>query len=69
MYNLEKGPAVQDSIIIGNTNSDAKEAITKTGLVIANNVGHMVSNVRFINFPGNNPAIRTTRFFKTMGCE
>lgn len=67
-YNEERGPVVADSIIIGNSDSSANQATVKAGLVIAQESGHLISNVTFINFPGSAPAIQSTDFFETMPC-
>ncbi len=49
--NEQIGPAVLDSIIIGNSQNNSKYSITPIGLSFAWDRGQLIKNVKFINFP------------------
>ena len=49
-YSETNGSLVADSIIIGNSDSDANYSLTRTGLVVAWDRGLLIKNVSFYNF-------------------
>ena len=65
-YNINSGPKVADSVLIGNSNNNAKSS--SPGLVIAQDRGNIISNVSFYNFQGRHPAIQSTDFAGIMPC-
>lgn len=67
LYNEQKGPLIADSVVVGNSKNSATNTLAP-GLVIAQDKGHLVSNVRFFNYPGNKPAIQSTDFAGIMPC-
>lgn len=52
-YNQDTGPSIQDTVIVGNSDSASTESITKTGLVVAWDRGQLIKNTTFINFPSS----------------
>ena len=52
-YNGSSGPAIVDSIIIGNSDSSAIASIGLNALIVAWDRGELIKNVTFINYPDN----------------
>ena len=53
-YNSINGPSILNSVIIGNSNSNATSSLTPKGLIIAWDRGQLISNVTLANFPDAN---------------
>lgn len=53
-------PLVSDSIIIGNSDSDASSSITPSGLVVVWNRGLFIKSNTFYNFPTGQAMLPTT---------
>ena len=65
-FNEQRGTAILNSIIVGNSDSSATVSKTRSGLVIAWERGLLIRNVSFYNFPNSNShAIRPTEIIGT----
>ncbi|RMZ96441.1 fibrocystin-L isoform X1 [Brachionus plicatilis] len=52
-YNENTGPAILNSIIIGNSDNLDTKSLTESGIVLAWDRGQLIKNVTFINFPSD----------------
>jgi len=54
LFSSTRGPLVQNSIVIGNSDSTSFKSFTEAGVVLAWDRGELLDNVTFYNFPDNN---------------